>query len=288
MNGVGGNTAGVLGADEIKQEMLHGRLIRGGDTKQLRGCSYDLRIGTIFWDDQMYTAGREPVVVPPGGIVAIMTKEVVSLPDDVCATAFAINQLSSKGFLVLNPGHVDPGFEGALTIKALNVRKVAMPLVSEAAIFTIIFERLPKPTSPYKHNVVDHAERLRAFYSTTVETSARTLFDVMKSEKDGPFPSRDEVDKMIRNHWMTWLTLGFAAVAAIVAVKDAIWSNSTSAAPPSTPAGIAAAQVPAAAQAPPVVQGAAAPATANAPEPASITIPSSPNASDGKDKENGK
>jgi len=195
-----------------------GRLIQGGDPKQLRGCSYDLRIGTILFDDQMHSGADRPVVVPPGGLVSIMTKEIVALPDDVCATAFAINQLSSKGFLVLNPGHVDPGFVGALTIKALNVRKVPMTLTLGANIFTLIFERLPKPTFGYKHNNPDHDERLRAFYATTVETSPKTLFEVMKGEKDGPFPSRDEVERMIRNHWMGWLTLFLAGVAAYKAI----------------------------------------------------------------------
>ena len=139
----------------------------------------------------------------------------------MCATAFAINKMSSQGFLVLNPGHVDPGFKGPLSVKALNIRKVPMPLHIGDNIFTVIFQRLSKPAPEFTHNFSDRQAREWDFNKTVVETAPRTIFEMMAADRDGPYPGRDEVRSMITRHWTTWAaaavtiaTLIFSAISA--------------------------------------------------------------------------
>jgi deoxycytidine triphosphate deaminase len=102
-------------------------------------------IGTIFREDQILRAegGRanERIIIEPGEIVSVLTLEELNLPGDVAATAFAINSQSREGLMVLNPGHVDPGFRGPLSVKAINLRKVPLSIAGGDKIFTVIFER---------------------------------------------------------------------------------------------------------------------------------------------------
>lgn len=195
---------GVLIAQEIRTEIESGRLVRKGDVDRVRGCSYDMTIGTLFWDNQIIAGADRQVVVPPGGVISIFTADELELPDDMCATAFAINKMSSKGFLVLNPGHVDPGFSGPLSVKALNIRKTSIALHTGDHIFTVIFQRLSGSTTPYP-KMPGRTEREHDFNATVVETSPRTLFEVMPLDPSGPFPARDEVRRMIASHWSSVL-----------------------------------------------------------------------------------
>lgn len=193
------SNCGVLVEAEIKELIANSQLVIQGDSSQVRGCSYDLTVGTIFWQEKVYSAPDTQIVIPPGGVVAILTKEELDLPNDMFATAFAINKMSSRGLLVLNPGHVDPGFKGALTVKALNLRKVPMTLEAGANIFTVIFQRLPRSTTAYPPIAKDRKSRERDFNETTVETSPRTIFEMMVLDRDGPYPSREEVKSLLKD-----------------------------------------------------------------------------------------
>jgi len=206
----------ILTASDIRHAMNAG-LIVGGDKNRVRGCSYDLTIGTIFWENKILKDPNTLVIVPPGGVVSILTTEELHLPDNICATAFAINKMSSEGFLVLNSGHVDPGFKGPLTVKALNIRKVDMPLHAGASIFTVVFQRLPQATEPFPHNFPTRADKERSFNETIVQTSPRTIFEMMEADRDGPYPGRHEVNSMINRHWLSWLTAGASVLTLLLA-----------------------------------------------------------------------
>jgi hypothetical protein len=209
---------GILIKSEIEAAIAVGNLLTlpGGaplplGQNEARSCSFDMTVGTIFWDGKILTGPDTLVTVPPGGVIALFTAEEVNLPADICATVFAINDMSSKGFLVVNPGHVDPGFKGALTVKALNVRKTALQLGHGEAVFTIIFQRLPAATDPYPAIPI-RAVRERAFNKTVVETAPKTFFEMMGADRDGPYPGRAEVEEMIRKHWMSRAAVFFGAV----------------------------------------------------------------------------
>lgn len=210
---------GVLGKKEIIALMGNASLVRNGDVNRVRGASYDMTVGPIFVDGKIRKSSTELVSerVEPGGVINIFTSEVLDLPNDVCATAFAINSMSSRGFLVLNPGHIDPGFKGALTVKALNIRKVPYVIQSGEPIFTVVFERLPAMTEGYGGNK-SADERERLFNKEIVETSCDSLSALILQDPNGPYPSREQVRAEINRHWMSWLSIAFAGVAAVASL----------------------------------------------------------------------
>lgn len=213
---------GILTKDELLSAVKANELVTGCSCpeERIRGCSLDLTVGTIFWEgDVVREVSQTPkqVIIPPGGVVGIFTSEELILPDNMCATAFAINEMSSKGFLVLNPGHVDPGFSGALTVKALNVRKTSIAISQGEPIFTVIFQRLGASTESYRGNS-SRSERERRFNAETVQSSPRTIASMIEFDRDGPFPSRAEVKELVRTDAINRATLLLSMVAAFASV----------------------------------------------------------------------
>lgn len=199
-----------------------------GKSPKIRSCSVDLTVGTLFWDSQIipYVPGQSPkqIKVPPGGMIGMFTAESLKMPSNICGTAFAINAQSSEGLLVLNPGHVDPGFEGPLTVKALNIRQVPLVIQQGDPIFTVIFSKLDKTASaPYTPNI-DVSDRERKFNQVTVEKSADSLSRIIEVNKDGPFPGRDEIRGLIWTHWSTIGALALS-VLAVVFSGYAAWAS---------------------------------------------------------------
>jgi len=212
----------VLVRDEILERIRIGQLVVGAadPDKRVRGCSFDLTVGTIFWGGRVLrrnSADPQQVVVPPGGVVGIFTDESLNLPSDVYGTAFAINAMSSKGFLVLNSGHVDPGFEGPLTVKALNVRKTSIAISQGDPIFTVLFTPIGRPAPPFRGNK-SVADREREFNAETVQSSPQTLGEMIAVDPNGPFPTRDQVRDMVRSDAIVRITLGLTFVAAVASV----------------------------------------------------------------------
>jgi len=120
---------------------------------------------------------------------------------------------------VLNPGHVDPGYNGPLTVKALNLRKTPISISLGLPIFTIVFLRLSESTEhPYNKNQPDRDEKEAKFHATEQERTPTSLADLLRVSDDLPMVSGDAMDRAIRKHWMTRTTLILAAIAAIFSV----------------------------------------------------------------------
>jgi deoxycytidine triphosphate deaminase len=183
---------GILTAQDIIAAIDLGNLIVRGSKDAVEACSYDLCIGTIFHRGQViddtHPDARSQIIIEPGEIISMFTREELTLPADICATVFPLNSQSSKGLLVLNPGHIDPGFRGPVSVKALNLRKAPLAISLGMEIFTIIFERLPQPTSkPYAKNT-SRAKREMAYNANDVEVSPRSLSALISFGSDSPYP----------------------------------------------------------------------------------------------------
>lgn len=266
-----GETTGVLIGSEILDGIRRGALVHGANEDRVRGCSCDLTVGTIFWKGKILrtrtgeddgsrgisswlrrkwsAVGRwlgqlnEPkhVVVPPGGVVGIFTAETLDIPLDMCATAFAINAMSSKGFLVLNPGHVDPGFRGSLTVKALNIRKTNITITQGEPIFTVVFQRLGQETGEFS-NAKSVEDRERDFHNESVQSSPDTLGQMISVDPSGPYPTREQVKEMVRSDAINRATMILSLVAAIAAVGAWMFPKNSEVSPRSMPSPSASSQ----------------------------------------------
>lgn len=231
----------ILRYEDIEEELRHGRLITEYIQASIQPSSYDLRVGTVFREGQIINQNHqragEQFVIQPGEIVSLLTMEELRLPDNMIAIAFPMNKWSSEGLLVLNPGYVDPGFNGPLSVKIVNLRRTRISISRGQAIFTVSFFRIGASTThPYNRNK-ERGDREVEMNTKELEQSAGSISELLKAAPDRPyttkddvdrivreqpFLTRDAVDKAIREHWMSRSGFFLAAIAAIAAVVAAV------------------------------------------------------------------
>jgi deoxycytidine triphosphate deaminase len=217
----------ILRFEDIEKDLNDGKLLSNWTKSSIQGASYDLRVGTIFKNGKIVNEEHEerqrPFQIQPGEIISIFTLEEVNLPLDIAGVAFAMNKWSSEGLLVLNPGHIDPGYRGTLTVKALNLRKTPISISREQTIFTIVFHNIGNQTShPYSGTVLSTHEKEKSFHAREQEIAPNSLGDLIKVMADLPFVTKEQVDRAICDHWMSRWTFGLLIVAALAATLAVI------------------------------------------------------------------
>jgi deoxycytidine triphosphate deaminase len=113
------------------EEIAELGLVENTLTSSFRATSYDLRAGTII------KPGGEEVteyLIPPQGIVEIVSSESIKLPSSVSGFATVKTGLSTNGLLALNIGIIDPLYEGKISSFLVNFSKVSF-LISKDDIF---------------------------------------------------------------------------------------------------------------------------------------------------------
>jgi deoxycytidine triphosphate deaminase len=230
----------VLRHEDI--ESAGAELIKYGCEASIQPATYDLRVGTVVREGRIFnenSPGAEQAIhIEPGEIVTIITAEELAMPDYIAAVAFAMNKWSSQGLLVLNPGHIDPGFRGPLSVKALNLRKTKIALNLKEPIFTVMFFNLgvatghpypgpPRTRKQYEDEFVEKdLERTPTSISDLLRAAPHLPF-IMKNEAEStlrnldlPYMRKEQVELAIRNHWITRTTFWAAIIAAFFAVMS--------------------------------------------------------------------
>jgi deoxycytidine triphosphate deaminase len=215
----------VMRYEEIERSIIQNQgLIRYGDVRSIEACSYDLRVGTVIKSGSVLNentpeAVQQGIEVMPGDIVTIITLEEVCLPPNVAGLAFAMNRWSSEGLLVLNPGHVDPGFSGPLSVKALNLRRTPITLRLSNPIFTILFLDFGDSTHhPYTRAPKTRRDYEQEFQTRDREITPTSLSDLLRVMPDLPFVTADQFNVRIWKHWSTYISMLVAVVGLVVAV----------------------------------------------------------------------
>jgi deoxycytidine triphosphate deaminase len=124
-----------------------------GIESPVQPCSIDLRIGDVF--DPGAESGKpgapgtpgKAMQLEPGETAVITTLEECHLPSDLASIGFPPNSVSSKGILMTNPGHIDPGYDGPLTFTVINMGEENYMLVRGDKIVSLLFFSLNPPAS---------------------------------------------------------------------------------------------------------------------------------------------
>jgi deoxycytidine triphosphate deaminase len=212
----------VLRYEDIESELNEGRLINNSVVSSIQPASYDLRVGTIFRDGKIINQEHEEkdrqFSIRPGEIVSFFTMEEVQLPSDIAGLVFAMNRWSSEGLLVLNSGHIDPGYKGPLIVKAINLRKTTISVSRGDPIFTIVFLRMKNHTTHAYTKFEAVRSKERSFNAREQEIAPASLANLLTYSEDLPLVSEIQMDRAVRNHWMTRAAFGLTLVAAVAAV----------------------------------------------------------------------
>jgi deoxycytidine triphosphate deaminase len=198
----------LLSDDEIKATVL----IRNAADAQYRGTSYDVRVGRIYppFGEERPPKGQMPgpvdeYLIPPRGVVEVVSLESFRLPDDVTGYATVKTGLCNDGILAINIGLVDPGYDNHVSSKLINFSKADFLLQKGDTFLRLSFHkhgkpsRLPAPNRPTE----DYMRERRA----KVLLLAETFLDL---------PSLTQtVSKKALSEWRSGL-LKFVALGAFI------------------------------------------------------------------------
>jgi len=122
----------------------------------VQSASLDLHVGNIYvpeTDPEEFGGTKNPkpnCVLEPGHTAVVETKESLELPSDVAAIGFPPSRVSARGLLTTNPGHVDPGYKGHLSLTIINMGRTAYELRGGDIILTLLLLKMSAAShAPY-------------------------------------------------------------------------------------------------------------------------------------------
>lgn len=144
----------LLSDQSIKALIQNQQLILNGKIEKVRHCSYNFCPDKVFhssedsennFTDFGSDNGHKAYdSVKPGEYVWIRMRELVKLPDNICAFWWQTNTLSRKGLLLMNMSIVEPGYEGPLSCLFVNFSRIPVAINPETSMAKLVFAKLDK------------------------------------------------------------------------------------------------------------------------------------------------
>jgi deoxycytidine triphosphate deaminase len=127
----------ALRGNDIIKRVLIDKL----DEKRVRRVSYEIAVGQITDPKQGSVTGRFNIP-GQGGMVLVISSEILHVPKDLVGYASVKTSLSQRGLLALNIGIVDPGWEGPLSAVLVNFGKIDFEIAPGDAFLRLTFQPL--------------------------------------------------------------------------------------------------------------------------------------------------
>ena len=181
----------------------------------------DLQIGKIFTNKEQKTNDGETLSLPPGGVAHIESRERVNMPLNIMGYLVPRNSYSERGLLMLNAGHIDPGWNAYITLEVINLSEEPFKLtVGEDRPFSIIFHYMHRSATKTIPAEDDQRRRNKAVgrlqsWPETLYTSYR---DRIIKDLEKKFATSDEV----RAAGMTKLTIFIVILSSVIAIAGGV------------------------------------------------------------------
>jgi len=217
----------VLTDGEIKRNMEAGEFsLEPFDTGSLQPASYDLRVGeTAFTSssrEKVNLAQRGVLIVEPGEFVVVEALERVKFGRSIAAQLGLRSEYARRGLLMLSGPQIDPGFEGALVVRLINLAPTSVALPFKAPFMTAQIFKLSEPVAqPYEGPRQGQAGITNQDIQELTQTEALTLGGVVKTLGALAADMRELKGSVGRLSWIVPALVGFgiAVIAVIVAIK---------------------------------------------------------------------
>jgi len=142
----------LLDFDIIFEAKRHGLLVPF-EERQLKGASYDIRVGDYAVLARSQKEGHQRIALKeqgqveilPGQTVALYSLERVGIPQDMKGRLSLRSYWAIKG-LYFNGGIVDPGYTGLLFFNVTNLGTAPITIAYAEGLVTTEFVRLDQPS----------------------------------------------------------------------------------------------------------------------------------------------
>ncbi len=139
---------------EISAGIAANTLVLGGIPARLGPASYELRMGTVYYDltesaRRIEVSPGETILIKPGHHVVLITSEQLMVPNDMIARIVSKGSLFSIGLSPVST-YGDPGFIGNLGIVTQNISDKYIEIPIGEPIAKVDFSKLSGPVDhPY-------------------------------------------------------------------------------------------------------------------------------------------
>jgi deoxycytidine triphosphate deaminase len=157
----------VLNKEEIKSRCLLSRT----DDKHFKAASYDLTVGKIVTMDGKI---HDEYIIPPRGMVLLISEEVFNLPNDILGITTVKNSLSIMGLLGINVGLVDPAWKEPISSCMINFGSQKQPIRKGDEFLRMSFHEIKS----YEGRALKDLPELRKY------TDNNVFDDYLKKRKD--------------------------------------------------------------------------------------------------------
>lgn len=159
------NKGGGLSQGIIQNMIRCGMLLEGAESNQVKGASYDLRLGDEYYYDGkiLRLSDKNPfLTIEPYDYAIVSCKETACIPRDVIGKFGLSVGLFCQGIILSNGPQIDPGFRGTLFCLLFNTSNRPVHIKRGQHYATIEFNKLIEPAEPYKgkyqgrSNIIDY------------------------------------------------------------------------------------------------------------------------------------
>jgi len=190
-------------------------LIENGDDKLFRASTYDLSVGDIIPAEAGAQPVQESYSLPPGGMVRVVAKEFLRLPETITGHALLKNELCTKGVLAINIGVVDPGFEGPISSTLINFGRQDFLVEKGTPFLRVSFHRCPLSPKAKVSAKYDREAYLKRVKQEVLAYSGPTFLNMDATAADAAQTAFDSFKTAL---------FGWAALAAVLVAVLAIFA----------------------------------------------------------------
>ncbi|MGJ7395867.1 dCTP deaminase [Morganella morganii] len=193
----------MLSEHDLNIEIQNGRVFDpesvAKNAYKVQSSSIDLSVKKIHIPDcKNSNKTRKSHLLQPGETVILELNENFELTNELGGIVFPRNTLSKNGIVMTNPGHIDPGYKGIISVYLVNMSKEPFPISENSAVAKLLLFKTSTLTSGYQGKAV-----------TTLDEEQLDRMGKDFAGLDSRIPS--EITKILRK----W-TFGLLTIAAIM------------------------------------------------------------------------
>ncbi len=198
----------MLNYEDIKSR----NLIENAIDNNYRNASYDIRVEKILTPD-----GKEEIsfFLKPNSVVIVISKEVVTLPNNIIGHAFVKTRLSNQGIMANNIGIIDTEYRGKLSSVLVNFGKNDFEIQENMSFLRITFTEIPLPVAsiPIDYGPFPNSEYLNMRKVDAMSCLGNSFIDIDKASKEVAQTAKSEIKKSFTKTATIWgLWTGTAAM----------------------------------------------------------------------------
>lgn len=151
----------LLTDTEIKKAILSGQINFGSafDHQKIQSSSVDLTAGRIYVPETIKKINEvqdfsdlaiHQCNIGAGETIIIELSEEIQLSKDIGCILLPPNSLTKNGIIMTNPGHIDPGYSGKLTVCLINMGRDTVTMEQRSVVATLLLFKLSSSSAGYQ------------------------------------------------------------------------------------------------------------------------------------------